>query len=63
MESAVSFAPLRPADFVNFAGWGGAKERVNRLIQKFNNSAYIVMEIFVVYYEVLINENIISSHF
>ena len=25
MESAVSFAPLRPADFVNFAGWGGAR--------------------------------------
>ena len=45
------------------AGRGGAKERVNRLIQKFDNSAYIVMEIFVVYYDVLINENIISSHF
>ena len=42
---------------------GGAKERVNRLIQKFENSAYIVMEIFVVYYDVLINENISSSHF
>ena len=42
---------------------GGAKECVNRLIQKFDNSAYIVMEIFVVYYDVLINENIISSHF
>ena len=25
MESAVSFAPLRPADFVNFAGRGGAR--------------------------------------
>ena len=37
------------------AGRGGAKERVNRLIQKFDNSAYIVMEIFVVYYDVLIN--------
>ena len=24
MESAVSFAPLRPAGFVNFAGQGGA---------------------------------------
>ena len=24
MESAVSFAPLRPADFVNFAGRGKA---------------------------------------
>ena len=24
MESAVSFAPLRPADFINFAGRGGA---------------------------------------
>ena len=24
MKSAVSFAPLRPADFVNFAGRGGA---------------------------------------
>ena len=24
MESAVNFAPLRPADFVNFAGRGGA---------------------------------------
>ena len=24
MESAVSYAPLRPADFVNFAGRGGA---------------------------------------
>ena len=45
------------------AGRGGAKERVNRLIQKFDNSAYIVMEIFVVYYDVLINEKIISSHF
>ena len=45
------------------AGRGGAKERVNRLIQKFDNSAYIVMEIFVVYYDVLINENISSSHF
>ena len=45
------------------AGRGGAKERVNQLIQKFDNSAYIVMEIFVVYYDVLINENIISSHF
>ena len=42
---------------------GGAKERVNRLIQKFDKSTYIVMEIFVVYYDVLINENIISSHF
>ena len=42
---------------------GGAKERVNRLIQKFNNSVYIVMEIFVVYYDILINENITSSHF
>ena len=42
---------------------GGAKERVNRLIPKFDNSAYIVMEIFVVYCDVLINENIISSHF
>ena len=42
---------------------GGAKERVNRLIQKFDKSAYIVMEIFVVYNDVLINENIISSHF
>ena len=42
---------------------GGAKERVNRLDQKFDKSAYIVMEIFVVYYDVLINENIISSHF
>ena len=45
------------------AGRGGAKERVNRLIQKFDKSAYIVMEIFVVYNDVLINENIISSHF
>ena len=42
---------------------GGAKERVNRLIQKFDKSAYFVMEIFIVYYDVLINENIISSHF
>ena len=25
MESAVSFAPLRPADFVNFVGRGGAR--------------------------------------
>ena len=24
MESAVSFAPLRPADFIDFAGRGGA---------------------------------------
>ena len=47
----------------NSAGRGGAKECVNRLIQKFENSAYIVMEIFVVYYDVLINENISSSHF
>ena len=45
------------------AGRGGAKEPVNRLIQKFEKSAYIIMEIFVVYYDVLINENIISSHF
>ena len=44
-------------------GRGGAKERVNQLIQKFDKSAYIVMEIFVVYIDVLINENIISSHF
>ena len=42
---------------------GGAKECVNQLIQKFDKSAYNVMEIFVVYYDVLINENIISSHF
>ena len=42
---------------------GGAKKCVNRLIQKFDKSAQIVMEIFVVYYDVLINENIISSHF
>ena len=42
---------------------GGAKKRINRLIQKFDKSAYIVMEIFIVYYDVLINENIISSHF
>ena len=42
---------------------GGAKERVNQLIQKFAKSAYIVIEIFVVYNYVLINENIISSHF
>ena len=41
----------------------GAKKPVNQLIQKFNKSAYIVMQIFVVYYDVLINENIISSHF
>ena len=46
------------------AGRGGAeRKRVNRLIQKFDTSTYIVMEIFVVYYDVLINENIISSHF
>ena len=45
------------------AGRGGAKKRVNRLIQKFENSAYIVMEIFVVYYDVLINKTIISSTF
>ena len=43
------------------AGRGGAKERVNRLIQKFDKCAYIVMEIFVVYNDVLINENIIYS--
>ena len=42
---------------------GGAKERVNQLIQKFVKSVKIVMEIFVVFYDVLINENIISSHF
>ena len=41
---------------------GGAKERVNRLIQKFDKSAQIVIEIFVVHYDVLINE-IISFHF
>ena len=45
------------------AGRGGAKERVNQLIQKSDKKAYIVMEIFIVYYDVLINENIISSHF
>ena len=28
MESAVSFAPLRPADFVDFAGRGGAGQPV-----------------------------------
>lgn len=26
MKSAVSFAPLRPADFINFAGRGGAEQ-------------------------------------
>ena len=35
---------------------GGAKERVNRLIQKFDKSACIVMEIFVVNCKVLMNE-------
>ena len=54
---------VRGGAFSGGAGRGGAKERVNRLIQKFDKSAYIVMEIFVVYYDVLINENIISSHF
>ena len=54
---------VRGGAFSSGAGQGGAKERVNRLIQKFDKSAYIVMEIFVVYYDVLINENIISSHF
>ena len=54
---------VRGGAFSSGAGRGGAKERVNRLIQKFDKSAYIVMEIFVVYYDVLINENIISSHF
>ena len=54
---------VRGGAFSSGAGRGGAKERVNRLIQKFENSAYIVMEIFVVYYDVLINENISSSHF
>ena len=39
MESAVSFAPLRPADFVNFAGRGGASipvENVNMTFLKKN---------------------------
>ena len=30
MESAVSFAPLRPAGFVNFTGWGGAMSALCR---------------------------------
>ena len=38
------------------AGQGGAKKRVNRLIQKFDNSASIVIEIFEVHYDVLIKE-------
>ena len=38
---------------------GGAKKRANRLIQKFNKSAYIVIEIFVVHYDVFF----ISFHF
>ena len=53
-----------------WAGWdegenprGGSKKGVNRLIQKFNKSAQIVIEIFVVHYDVLIKENIISFHF
>ena len=54
---------VRGGAFSSGAGRGGAKERVNQLIQKFDKSACIVMEIFVVYYDVLINENIISSHF
>ena len=52
------------------AGWGedenqrgGAKKRVNRLIQKFGKSAKIFIDIFVVYYDLLINENIIPSQF
>ena len=62
-ETGVEIRDVRGGAFSSGAGRGGAKERVNRLIQKFNKSAYIVMEIFVVYYDVLINENIISSHF
>ena len=50
---------VRGGAFSSGAGQGGAKERVNRLIQKFDKSAYIVMEIFIVYYDVLINEKII----
>ena len=42
-------------------GRGGTKKRVNRLLQKFDQSAQI--EIFVVYHDVLIKENIIFFHF
>ena len=45
------------------AGRGGAKKRVNRLIKKFDKSAQIVIDIFVVHYDVLIKKNIISFHF
>ena len=56
---------------IHEAGWAkidgrggtGKNKWVNQLIQKFDKSAYNVMEIFVVYYDLLINENIISSHF
>ena len=34
------------------AGQGGAKKHVNQLIKKFDKSAYIVMQLFVVYYDV-----------
>ena len=42
---------------------GGAKERVNRLIQKFDKSAYIVTGGFVLQYGALINENITFPDF
>ena len=41
---------------------GGTKKHVNRLIQKFDKSALIVSEIFVVCYDGLKKENIMSSH-
>ena len=43
-------------------GRGGAKKRVNRLIKEFDKSGQIVIDIFVVHYDVLIKENIISFH-
>ena len=42
------------------AGWGNTKKLVNRLIQKFDKSAEIVMEIFVLCHDISIKENITS---
>ena len=44
-------------------GRGGAKKRVNQLIQNFNRSALIVTRGFVLQYGVLIKENITFSDF
>ena len=54
---------VRGGAFSSGAGQGGAKERVNRLIQKFDKSAYIVTRGFVLQYGALINENITFPDF